>query len=116
MRPELSLVIPVYNEEESLPELFNRTLKVLKGLGKPYELILVDDGSKDRSLALCLGLREREGSVRVASMNGNFGQHMAIMAGFSLARGEMIITMDADLQNPPEEIPKLIRAMERGHD
>ncbi len=116
MRPELSLVIPVYNEEESLPELFSRTVKVLKGLGKPYELILVDDGSKDRSLALCLDLREREGSIRVASMNGNFGQHMAIMAGFSLARGEMIITMDADLQNPPEEIPKLIRAMERGHD
>ncbi len=116
MRPELSLVIPVYNEEESLPELFKRTLKVLKGLGKPYELIVVDDGSKDRSLAICLEIRERDRSIRVASMNGNFGQHMAIMAGFSLARGEMIITMDADLQNPPEEIPKLIRAMEQGHD
>ena len=116
MRPEVSLVIPVYNEEESLPELFTRTVKVLKGLGKPYELILVDDGSRDRSLALCLELREREASIRVASMNGNFGQHMAIMAGFSLARGDMVITMDADLQNPPEEIPKLIRAMERGHD
>ncbi len=117
MKPEVSLIIPVYNEEESLPELFRRVMPVMRGLKHRWEIILIDDGSRDRSLAMALEFREKNReTVRVVSMNGNFGQHMAIIAGFSMARGEMIITMDADLQNPPEEIPKLVRAMEEGHD
>ncbi|EFC90636.1 glycosyl transferase family 2 [Dethiosulfovibrio peptidovorans DSM 11002] len=117
MTPELSIVVPVYNEEESLPELFRRVLPVLDGLSRSYELILVDDGSRDRSLALSLKFREkREDRVKVVELNGNFGQHMAIIAGFSISRGRMVITMDADLQNPPEEIPRIVAAMERGHD
>lgn len=117
MTPELSVVVPVYNEEESLPELFRRVLPVLDGLSRSYELILVDDGSRDRSLALSLKFREkREDRVKVVELNGNFGQHMAIIAGFSISQGKMVITMDADLQNPPEEIPRIVTAMERGHD
>jgi len=90
---------------------------VLESLSRSYELILVDDGSRDRSLALSLKFREkREDRVKVVELNGNFGQHMAIIAGFSISRGKMVITMDADLQNPPEEIPRIAAAMERGHD
>ncbi|MCF4151621.1 glycosyltransferase [Dethiosulfovibrio sp. F2B] len=117
MTPELSVVVPVYNEEASLPELFRRVLPVLDGLSRSYELILVDDGSRDRSLAISLKFREkRKNRVKVVELNGNFGQHMAIIAGFSISRGKMLITMDADLQNPPEEIPRIVDAMERGHD
>ncbi len=115
--PHLSVVIPVYNEEESLPLLFARLMPVLENLNRPYEVVFINDGSRDRSLALLLECRERyPGRVVVVDFNGNFGQHMAIMAGFSQARGEMIVTMDADLQNPPEEIPRILAEMEAGHD
>ncbi|HOV28600.1 MAG TPA: glycosyltransferase [Synergistales bacterium] len=115
--PHLSVVIPVYNEEESLPLLFARLMPVLENLNRPYEVVFINDGSRDRSLALLLDCRERyPGRVVVVDFNGNFGQHMAIMAGFSQARGEMIVTMDADLQNPPEEIPRILAEMEAGHD
>jgi undecaprenyl-phosphate 4-deoxy-4-formamido-L-arabinose transferase len=115
--PYISIVIPVYNEEKNLEELYRRLTNTLDALGKPYEIILTNDGSKDQSSKLLQTLHERRPSqIRVIEFNGNFGQHMAIMAGFERVRGEIIITMDADLQNPPEEIPKLVAAMEAGHD
>ncbi|MDX1901037.1 MAG: glycosyltransferase [Gammaproteobacteria bacterium] len=115
--PYISIVIPVYNEEANLETLFQRLTTTLDQLGKSYEIILTDDGSRDRSVALLHDLHQRRPDViRVIEFNGNFGQHMAIMAGFEKVRGEIIITMDADLQNPPEEIPKLVAAMEAGHD
>ena len=115
--PYISVVIPVYNEEETLEELYRRLTQTLDKLGKSYEIILTNDGSKDKSSEILQMLHERRPTqIRVIEFNGNFGQHMAIMAGFERVRGEIIITMDADLQNPPEEIPKLVTAMEAGHD
>lgn len=115
--PDISLVIPVYNERESLPFLFQRLFSVMEALHRSYELIFIDDGSVDGSLALLLAFREEHRStVRVIEFNGNFGQHMAITAGFRSCRGKIVITMDADLQNPPEEIPNLVAAMDAGHD
>ena len=116
MIPYLSIVIPVYNEEPNIQRLFDRLYPVMKGIGKPFEIIFTDDGSRDRSLELLKGLVAAYPEVRVVEFNGNFGQHMAIMAAFEISRGEIVITLDADLQNPPEEIPKLISAMEQGHD
>jgi undecaprenyl-phosphate 4-deoxy-4-formamido-L-arabinose transferase len=115
--PYISVVIPVYNEEKNLEELYRRLTQTLDAVGRPYEIILTNDGSKDQSASLLRQLHERRpDQIRVIEFNGNFGQHMAIMAGFEKVRGEIIITMDADLQNPPEEIPKLVAAMEAGHD
>jgi undecaprenyl-phosphate 4-deoxy-4-formamido-L-arabinose transferase len=116
-KPYLSIVIPVYNEQENLPALFLRLTTTLDKLGKPYEILFTNDGSRDNSLALLKDFyRQRPKEVRVIDFNGNFGQHMAIMAAFERARGEAVITLDADLQNPPEEIPKLVAAIEAGHD
>ena len=113
----LSVVIPVYNEEAGLASLFARLYPALDALGQSYEVIFVNDGSRDRSAAL---LREqfakRPDVTRVVLLNGNFGQHMAIMAGFERCRGERIVTLDADLQNPPEEIAKLLAKMDQGCD
>lgn len=115
--PYLSIVIPVYNEQEVLEELYRRLTTALDKIGKTYEIILTNDGSKDRSSEMLRELHKRRPSqIRVIEFNGNFGQHMAIMAGFEKVRGEIVITMDADLQNPPEEIYKLVEAMEAGHD
>ncbi len=115
--PYLSIVIPVYNEQETLEELYRRLTTALDQLGKTYEIILTNDGSKDRSSEILKELHHRRPSqIRVIEFNGNFGQHMAIMAGFEKVRGEIVITMDADLQNPPEEIHKLVEAIEQGHD
>ena len=115
--PDISAVIPVYNEEAVLPALFARLYPALDALGCTYEIVFVNDGSRDRSPAL---LREqfqaRPEVTRVVLFNGNFGQHMAIMAGFEYCRGERIVTLDADLQNPPEEIAKLLAKMDEGHD
>ncbi len=116
-RPYLSIVIPIYNEEENLEVLFTRLTAVMDALGKSYELLFTNDGSRDRSGALLQAFyHRRPQQVRVIEFNGNFGQHMAIMAAFERARGEVIVTLDADLQNPPEEIPKLVAAIEAGHD
>jgi undecaprenyl-phosphate 4-deoxy-4-formamido-L-arabinose transferase len=115
--PQVSVVIPVYNEEQSLPLLFARLYPALDKLGAPYEVIFVNDGSRDRSAALLRQQFEQRPDVtRVILFGGNFGQHMAIMAGFENVRGERVITLDADLQNPPEEIGNLLAAMDRGHD
>ena len=116
MTPYISIVIPVYNEEGNLGNLFDRLYPVMQGIGKPFEIIFTDDGSSDRSLELLKMLAKAHPEVRVVEFNGNFGQHMAIMAAFEISRGEIVVTLDADLQNPPEEIPKLIAAVEQGHD
>jgi len=107
----ISLVIPVYNEEDTLPALMERLRPVMSELERPYEIILVDDGSRDRSLEIMAGFAESP-EVRVAELTRNYGQHAAILAGFSIVRGEIVVTLDADLQNPPEEIPRLINTME----
>jgi undecaprenyl-phosphate 4-deoxy-4-formamido-L-arabinose transferase len=115
--PRVSVVIPVYNEEAVLPALFARLYPALDALGESYEIVFVNDGSVDRSAAM---LREqfqkRPDVTRVILFNGNFGQHMAIMAGFEHVRGERVVTLDADLQNPPEEIGNLLAKMDEGHD
>lgn len=116
-KPYISVVIPVHNEQEVLEELYTRLTSALDKLEKPYEIILTNDGSTDRSQAILESMHARRpDQIRVIEFNGNFGQHMAIMAGFENVRGDIVITMDADLQNPPEEIGKLVAAMEAGHD
>src|SRR5271154_3602893 len=115
--PKLSVVIPVYNEEAVLPTLFSRLYPVLDALELSYEIVFVNDGSKDRSVALLrqqFSLRPKE--TRVVLFHANFGQHSAVMAGFSYARGDYVVTLDADLQNPPEEIGKLVDMLEQGYD
>ncbi|MGB0128293.1 MAG: glycosyltransferase [Rhodocyclaceae bacterium] len=116
-QPEVSVIIPVYNEETSLPLLFDRLYPALDGLGTSYEILFVNDGSRDRSAAV---LREqfsrRPEATRVVLFGANFGQHMAILAGFELCRGDIVVTMDADLQNPPEEIANLVAKMREGYD
>ncbi|TAM47159.1 MAG: glycosyltransferase [Gammaproteobacteria bacterium] len=117
MTPYLSVVIPVYNEEANLEALFARLTKALDALGKSYEILFTNDGSRDRSGTMLRDFhRRRPREVRVIDFNGNFGQHMAIMAAFERVRGEVVVTLDADLQNPPEEIGKLVVAIETGHD
>jgi undecaprenyl-phosphate 4-deoxy-4-formamido-L-arabinose transferase len=115
-KPYISIVIPVYNEEGNLKPLFASLLPVMQKLGKPFEIIFTDDGSCDRSLAILKGFATEFPEVKVVEFNGNFGQHMAILAAFEKSAGEIVITLDADLQNPPEEIPKLVAEMEKGHD
>jgi undecaprenyl-phosphate 4-deoxy-4-formamido-L-arabinose transferase len=115
--PTVSVVIPVYNEEASLEALFTRVYPALDALGTRYEVLLIDDGSRDRSAAMLRAQFDRRPDVtRVILLNGNFGQHLAIVAGFEHCRGERVVTLDADLQNPPEEIGKLLAAMDAGHD
>jgi undecaprenyl-phosphate 4-deoxy-4-formamido-L-arabinose transferase len=117
MKPELSIVIPVYNEEAGLAKLFARLYPALDTLGLAYEIIFVNDGSRDHSAAiLAEQFRDRPDVTRVVLFNGNYGQHMAILAGFEATRGEIVVTLDADLQNPPEEIGNLIAKMREGYD
>jgi undecaprenyl-phosphate 4-deoxy-4-formamido-L-arabinose transferase len=115
--PEVSVVIPVYNEEAGLHALYARLYPALDALGTTYEVIFINDGSRDKSAALLAEqFRARPDTTRVVLLNGNYGQHMAILAGFEAARGEIILTLDADLQNPPEEIGKLVAKMREGYD
>jgi len=116
-KPSVSIVIPVYNEQENLEALYSRLIAVMDKIGKPFELLFTNDGSRDHSGAMLKEFhRRRPNEVRVIDFNGNFGQHMAIMAAFERIRGDVVVTLDADLQNPPEEIPKLLAAIEAGHD
>ena len=115
--PVLSVIIPVYNEEPGLQALFDRLYPALDKLGVAYEVLFVNDGSRDRSPAMLKDQFLRRPEVtRVILFNSNYGQHMAIVAGFEYCRGERIVTLDADLQNPPEEIGKLLSAMDAGYD
>ena len=113
----LSVVIPVYNEEKSLPLLFDRLFPALDKLGKSYEVIFVNDGSKDGSQAALEALfAKRPDVIRAINLMRNAGQHPAIIAGFTQVRGEIVVTLDCDLQNPPEDIAKLVGLIEQGHD
>lgn len=114
--PDFSVVIPVYNEQDNLPQLLERTLATCRALGREFELILVDDGSRDHSARLLTEAAEREPEVVAVLLNRNYGQHAAVMAGLHQSRGEVVITLDADLQNPPEEIPNLLRETDAGAD
>ncbi len=110
------MIIPVYNEEECLPELLQRMDAAMEGIGKPYEIIYVNDGSRDDSLKLLTEASAANPSLKIIDFNRNYGQHSAVFAGFEAARGEIIVTLDADLQNPPEEVPKLVAKMLEGYD
>lgn len=114
--PYLSVVVPVFNEEESLPELLARLSSALQTLTRSYEVLLVNDGSRDGSLAILREAAAQDPRLTVIDFNRNYGQHAAIFAGFEAAQGEIIVTLDADLQNPPEEIGKLVAKMEDGFD
>lgn len=114
---KISVIIPIYNEEEAIPPLFEAITPVMEGLGRDWEILFVNDGSRDRSFALLRAFcNQHPGNARMIDLNGNFGQHMAIMAGFENASGEIIITIDADLQTPATEIPRLVAEMDAGHD
>jgi len=115
--PLLSVIIPVYNEQDILSALFARLYPALDALKVSYEVLFINDGSRDHSAALLKDqFLARPDVTRVILFNANCGQHMAIMAGFEYCRGERVVTLDADLQNPPEEIGKLLAAMDQGHD
>ncbi|HXM78105.1 MAG TPA: glycosyltransferase [Thermoanaerobaculia bacterium] len=114
---KVSVVVPVYNEEANLDEFFRRALAVLDALPGPYELLVVDDGSRDRSIEILKAWAARRPDVvRVLELSRNFGQHPAILAGFRDVTGDVVVTLDADLQNPPEEIPKLLGKIAEGYD
>ncbi len=113
---DLSIVIPVYNEEESLPELFNALETVTKELGCEYEYIFVDDGSVDKSLAVLRDLHENSDRVKVISFRRNYGKSAALSVGFKQARGDVVVTIDADLQDDPSEIPNLMKKLDEGVD
>ncbi|MYM26965.1 glycosyltransferase [Duganella sp. CY15W] len=117
MKPEVSVVIPIYNEQAGLAALFARLYPALDQLGTTYEIVFVNDGSRDNSVSiLAEQFRARPDVTRVVLFNGNYGQHMAILAGFEQARGDIMITLDADLQNPPEEIGNLVAKIREGYD
>jgi undecaprenyl-phosphate 4-deoxy-4-formamido-L-arabinose transferase len=111
------VVIPVFNEEDNLRELGERLIRTLTGMGRPYEIIFVDDGSTDGSWEILSDLnRHYPQNIRALQFHRNFGQHQAIFAGFQAARGKVMVTLDADLQNPPEEIPRLVAKIDEGYD
>ncbi|MGB2953962.1 MAG: glycosyltransferase family 2 protein [Gaiellaceae bacterium] len=113
---DVSIVVPLHNEERTLDELYRRTVETLEPTGRPFELVFVDDGSTDGSFAELARLHARDERVRAVRFKRNFGQHPAMHAGFVRARGAIVVTMDGDLQNEPEDIPKLIEAVEAGAD
>jgi glycosyltransferase involved in cell wall biosynthesis len=115
-QPYLSVVIPIHDEEESIPYLYERLTAVLGDLGYPYELIAVDDGSQDRSFALLRDFAQRDRRLRVVRLRRNFGQTAGFAAGFDRARGQVVVTIDADLQNDPSDIPALLERLSQGYD
>jgi undecaprenyl-phosphate 4-deoxy-4-formamido-L-arabinose transferase len=114
--PDLSVVVPVFEEVDTIPELYARATSSLEELGRPYELIFVDDGSADGTWAEIERLQAADGRIRAVRFKRNFGQHPAMHAGLARARGDIVVTMDGDLQNAPEDIPKLVAAVEAGAD
>jgi dolichol-phosphate mannosyltransferase len=113
--PYLSLVIPAYNEDDNVPELLKRVEQAMGGLGRPYEVLIVDDGSSDRTPRLLDKAMATRPWLRVLRMAKNGGQSAAFEAGFEAARGELIATIDADLQNDPEEIPRLVKMLQESN-
>jgi undecaprenyl-phosphate 4-deoxy-4-formamido-L-arabinose transferase len=114
--PEISVVIPVFNEEENLPVLAAEVRDALRGIGRPYEVIYVDDGSTDGTFAALERIHAGDDRVRAVRLKRNVGQHPAMHAGLSRVRGDVVVTMDGDLQNPPEDVPTLVEAVEAGYD
>ena len=114
--PKYSVVVPIYNEQETLPELYQRLETVLSGLGESYEIIFVDDGSRDRSLDVMKEIASKNPAVKVVGLSRNFGLQIAYSAGLDHASGEAVIPMDGDLQDPPELIPRLIQKWKEGYD
>ena len=112
-KEKISVVIPVYNEEKVLERLFERLVPVMEGMNRDYEVVLVDDGSTDDSLEILIS--NARAKIRVVELTRNYGQHAAVFAGFENSDGEIVVTLDADLQNPPEEIPRLVEVMEKGN-
>ncbi len=112
---KVSVVLPVFNEQDSLPELYNRLSGVLRDAGSEYEIIFVDDGSKDESFPVLQRIAATDPRVRVVKFTKNFGQTHAMAAGIDLCRGEVIVTMDADLQNDPADIPRLLEELDKGY-
>ncbi len=115
-RPSLTIVVPAYNEAESLPELHQEITRALEQMGRPWEALYVDDGSRDGTGEAIAALAARDPRARGVSLRRNFGKSAALATGFKLARGEWIVTMDADLQDDPAELPRLIETLERGYD
>ena len=115
--PQLSIVIPMYNEEPNVDELCTRLMKVLEASKRTFEIVAVNDGSRDETLDKLLRWQQKYPRIfRILDFNGNFGHHNALWAGFEHVRGAWVISMDADLQNPPEEIPKLLEKIDEGYD
>ncbi|MCR4290405.1 MAG: glycosyltransferase [Candidatus Scalindua sp.] len=115
-KPYLSVVIPIFNEEDNISELSGRLKKVMTEMGHTYEIIFIDDGSMDNSLNILKQFQAVTSGITIIEFNRNYGQHAAIFAGFERSSGEIVITLDADLQNPPEEIPKLVSKAEEGFE
>src|SRR5256714_14249150 len=111
-----SIVVPFFNEQENIPPLYMKLTEVLDGIGEPYELVFVDDGSKDDSFKVLSEIYEHDRRVNLVRLRRNFGQTSALKAGFDFARGEVIISMDGDLQHDPEEIPRFLDKIEEGYD
>ena len=116
MKPYLSIVIPLYNEEKNIPILYSILRRVLHQVGKSYEIIFIDDGSYDKSLEELMKVKVHDSNVKIIQFQRNFGKAAGLSAGFKEASGDIVITMDADLQDRPEEIPKLLNKIEQGYD
>ena len=114
--PDLSIILPIYNEADNIPYLYDELVSVLESIGHSFEIIAVDDGSRDNSFALLAALHERDPRLRVVRLRRNFGQTAAFSAGFDRATGATILTMDADLQNSPADIPALLEKIDEGYD
>jgi len=115
-RPNVSVVIPVYNEAPNLREVCERTVSTLEAMGRTFEIVAVDDGSRDSSVATLEELRQNDPRLRIVVLARNFGQTPALYAGFANARGDVVVTLDADLQNPPEEMARLLEKLDEGYD
>ena len=113
---QYSIVVPFYNEQENIPPLYMKLTEVMDGIGEPYELVFVDDGSKDDSFKVLAEIYEHDRRVNLVRLRRNFGQTPALKAGFDFARGEVIISMDGDLQHDPGEIPRFLEKIEEGFD
>src|SRR5438093_4177405 len=113
---QYSIVVPFFNEQENIPPLYMKLTEVMDGIGEPYELVFVDDGSKDDSFKVLSEIYEHDRRVNLVRLRRNFGQTPALKAGFDFARGEVIISMDGDLQHDPEEIPRFLEKIEEGYD
>ena len=115
VNPQYSLIVPIFNEEETLPELYRRLSQVMGAINGSVELIFINDGSGDRSLRMMRNLRQRDNRICYLSLARNFGHQTAVTAGLNFARGQAVIVLDADLQDPPELIPELIAKWQQGY-